>query len=121
VLQAFAAAVQSTLRPADVFGRYGGEEFIAILPGATIEAALVIAERVRNGFAGLPMLAADRKIHATVSAGVATATSSALTLEAIIHVADGALYQAKELGRDRVERPALESDPASAVDVIRVA
>jgi diguanylate cyclase (GGDEF)-like protein len=121
VLQAFAAAVQSTLRPADVFGRYGGEEFIALLPGATIEAAQVIAERVRNSFAQLAMLAADRKIHATVSAGVASATSSALTLEAIIRIADGALYRAKELGRNRVERAAPDKGSASASGAMRVA
>ncbi len=121
VLRAFAATVQSSLRPADLFGRYGGEEFVAILPGATIEAAMVIAERVRNGFANLSILAADHQVHSTVSAGVANAASSAVTLEAIIRIADGALYRAKELGRNRVERSARAMEAPSPAETIRVA
>lgn len=121
VLRAFAATVQSALRPADLFGRYGGEEFVAILPGATAEAAVVIAERVRNSFAQLSILASEHQMHATVSAGVAAATSSAQTLEAIIRVADAALYRAKELGRNRVERQETAVRPAAAVEDIRVA
>ena len=116
VLRAFAATVQSTLRPADLFGRYGGEEFVAILPGATEEAALVIGDRVRNSFAQLSILAGEHQVHATVSAGVAAATSSTQTLEAIIRLADSALYRAKELGRNRVERPAKTPDSRAAAN-----
>jgi diguanylate cyclase (GGDEF)-like protein len=103
VLRTFADTTRSVLRPNDLFGRYGGEEFCVVLPGATIEAAYVIAERVRHKFAHASESVAGRKVSATASAGVATAASST-TLEAIMREADHGMYRAKSLGRNRVER-----------------
>lgn len=120
VLRNFAKIAQAALRPNDLLGRYGGEEFVLMLPGATVEAAYVIAERIRAAFAANPIAAGDSEIRATVSAGVASATSAVLTLEAILTVADAGLYRAKDLGRNRVERPPRQADEVSNT-VIRVA
>jgi len=116
VLRAFASAAEAAIRPGDLFGRYGGEEFLVVLPGATIEAAYVIAERVRNAFAALRFVAGGAQLVATVSAGVATATSVDGDLAAVTRVADAALYQAKSLGRNRVEQasPPAPSAPIAA-------
>jgi diguanylate cyclase (GGDEF)-like protein len=120
VIRAFASAAQSILRPNDLFGRYGGEEFVVVLPGATIEAAYVIADRIRNGFAGARVIR-DTPVSCTVSAGVASAGSADATLEEIINVADDCLYRAKANGRNRVERPARMIEEPATDSVIRVA
>ena len=119
VLRAFADTTRGVLRPHDLFGRYGGEEFCVVLPGATIEAAYVIAERVRHKFAEAGVAVAGRMVSATASAGVATAASST-TLEAIMRAADHGMYRAKSLGRNRVERTDPNRKP-SEDGVIRVA
>ena len=89
------------LRAGDIFCRWGGEEFIALLPSATLEAACQLAERLRAGVAGaggewLPT-------EVTISLGVAELSDGLETLEEIIANADRRLYLAKEAGRNRVE------------------
>ena len=101
VLQLFATVARKTMRADDVIGRFGGEEFVAILPGALADAA-VVAERVRAAFAAAGAEFDGRQIAATVSAGVASGSPLA-TVEALIAQADAALYRAKMNGRDRVE------------------
>jgi diguanylate cyclase (GGDEF)-like protein len=103
VLIAFADTARGLLRPNDLLGRYGGEEFTAILPGATIETAYVIAERIRHVFAGAHRFVGGQPLNATVSAGVASASADA-TLERTIEAADKAMYAAKTAGRNRVAR-----------------
>jgi len=119
ILRAFSDTARGILRPNDLFGRYGGEEFTVVLPGATIETAYVIADRVRHTFATAQRFFDGQPLNATVSAGVASA-SPRTTLEAIIDAADKAMYTAKETGRNRVERAA-EDRPAGGDKVIRVA
>jgi diguanylate cyclase (GGDEF)-like protein len=119
VLQAFADTVRGALRPNDLFGRYGGEEFIVVLPGATIETARVIANRARRAFADTHRFVDGQLINATVSAGVASA-SHGMTLEAIIEAADKAMYAAKKAGRNCVKR-ADDDRPADGDKIIRVA
>ena len=102
VLRDFARRIQDALRPADIVGRYGGEEFLAVLPGVNAPEAGRIAERIRASTtgAGLPMI--------TVSVGIASAGPSTAKLETsaaferLVDEADHALYLAKEAGRDRV-------------------
>jgi diguanylate cyclase (GGDEF)-like protein len=119
VLKSFAECAAAVLRPGDLFGRIGGEEFAALLPGASPEAAYVIADRVRHAFAAAPRRFGDHGVGATVSAGVATTTGGD-SLEALLEAADRALYRAKDRGRNRVERrDAARAEPAS--NVIRVA
>jgi len=103
VLRIFADTARVTLRPNDLFGRHGGEEFAVMLPGTGAEVAYVIAERVRHAFATTSDGFTDGAANATVSAGVATVKTGA-DLEATMEVADRALYRAKRLGRNRVER-----------------
>ena len=119
VLHAFADTVRGVLRPNDLFGRYGGEEFTVVLPGATIETAYVIADRIRRAFADAHLFLDGQPLNATVSAGVASASPGA-TLEAIIEAADKTMYAAKNAGRNCVKRAGNDGCPDSD-KVIRVA
>ena len=101
VLQLFATVVRKTMRADDVIGRFGGEEFVAILPGAAGDVAAV-AERVRVAFAAAGVELDGEQIAATVSIGVACA-SPPVAIEALIARADVALYRAKMNGRNRIE------------------
>lgn len=101
VLQLFATVARKTTRADDVIGRFGGEEFVAILPGALTD-AVVVAERVRAAFAAVGAEVEGQPIAATVSVGVACGSPLA-SVEALIASADAALYRAKMNGRNRVE------------------
>jgi diguanylate cyclase (GGDEF)-like protein len=103
ILMSFAKTVQNTLRPNDLFGRYGGEEFLVVLPDASIETAYVIAERVRKAFADDHKFFDGAPLNATVSAGVASIRTSC-DLNEIVASVDQAMYAAKHNGRNRVER-----------------
>ncbi len=120
VLRTFTESTASVLRPNDLFGRYGGEEFVVVLPGATVEAAYVIAERIRHRFAEAGAFVDDHPTRATVSAGVAGATSIS-TLDTVMRAADQSMYRAKRLGRNRVERMPLDRDDEEAETIIRIA
>ena len=119
VLKSFADIVRGVLRPNDLLGRYGGEEFTVVLPGAMIETGHVIADRVRRAFAEANRFLDGQPLNATVSAGVASAWCGT-TLEAIIEAADNAMYAAKKTGRNCVKR-AGDDGPADSEKVIRVA
>ncbi|WP_026539528.1 GGDEF domain-containing protein [Arthrobacter sp. 9MFCol3.1] len=100
-LQAFARACAGTVRSTDLVGRYGGEEFILLLPGVTPDRAREIAADIsvrlhQSGSAVIPRLP-------TVSYGIASTGSGPGGLDAAVISADAALYQAKTLGRDRAE------------------
>ena len=102
VLQAFAQCVKSTLRASDLVCRMGGEEFAAILPDTPAGEALVVAKRLRNAIAALPIAHQDHTIPITVSIGVASLSPACRELSELIRHADQALYQAKAKGRNRV-------------------
>lgn len=103
VLVGIAQAMNSTLRAYDVCARWGGEEFLILLPETTEPGALAIAERLRVTVAEFKfnIAEAENPIQTTVSVGVATHQLYA-TLNETIKRADQALYQAKDLGRNRV-------------------
>jgi len=101
VLQDFGSAALHTLRSTDIVGRLGGDEFCALLPGASVGAAYIAAERIRAAFAKSGD-EGETKFRVTISAGVA-ASRPGWTLDALLQAADLALYRAKLLGRDRVE------------------
>ncbi|QOY93101.1 diguanylate cyclase [Massilia sp. UMI-21] len=103
VLRSFAQAVQGQIRGSDAFGRYGGEEFLLMLPETPAPDAMVLAERVRRVIAGLKCKDGDggAEISLTVSAGVAEYRLGEGVAQAIAR-ADEALYAAKSLGRNRV-------------------
>jgi diguanylate cyclase (GGDEF)-like protein len=102
VLRALAEVLRETLRESDIAGRWGGEEFLLLLPGADEEGAVQLAERVRIGLAtcripGVPDL------RVTASFGVAEYAGETNT-EQLLAAADDALYRAKRGGKNRVER-----------------
>ena len=90
------------LRQIDLLGRYGGDEFIVLLPETGIEKACLVAERLRTTIAALPFSANGNPLHITISVGVACMQDGCKTLEGLMERADGALYQAKENGRNQV-------------------
>jgi len=102
VLRAFAQAVQDGLRGTDFFGRYGGEEFVQIMPQTTLAGAMALAERLRKQISTLELPVSPSTGHLTVSIGVAQYQPFE-TVEQIFGRADAALYKAKQQGRDRVE------------------
>lgn len=102
VLQAFARAVRDGLRSTDVFGRYGGEEFVQILPHTELAGAMLDAERLRNRISTLELPVARSMGPLTVSVGVAQYSPGETMIQTFAR-ADGALYKAKQLGRNRVE------------------
>jgi len=101
VLCAFAGRVLDNLRSTDVLARWGGEEFLLLLPETSLDGALVLLERVRREVAELCVETANGEIRLTVSIGVAAGRVQD-TMEQVLEHADEALYQAKAQGRDRV-------------------
>lgn len=101
VLRRLAALVQPLLRGSDMFGRWGGEEFIVLMPDATLVQAMEAAERVRQAIPKLEFTAEDTHFHITASIGVAQYQPPE-TADALTERADKALYAAKHDGRDRV-------------------
>jgi diguanylate cyclase (GGDEF)-like protein len=104
VLRAFAEVLRDTLRESDVAGRWGGEEFLLLLPGTDEDGAAQLAERVRSGLAARRIPAVP-ELRVTGSFGVAEYAGETNT-EQLVAAADAALYRAKRGGRDRVERAA---------------
>jgi len=107
VLRSVGAALQSSFRDEDVPCRYGGEEFVVILPGSSLEEATRRADAVRADIEGLSVRYLDAALpRVTISIGVASFPSGGDTIETVLKAADEALYQAKEKGRNRVEQAA---------------
>ncbi len=103
VLQGVSALFKMALRPYDLLGRYGGEEFVACLPGVDETAVEKAAERLRKKVAEMGIQTPQGTIHITVSFGTSTCHHSpAEEMESLIRRADEALYRAKEGGRNRV-------------------
>lgn len=104
-LQITAHCLKSALRSADVASRYGGEEFCILLPQTGMSEAGAIADRIRQRVSTteFPHGKSQPFGHVTISVGVSTFTKNVDTSENIIAAADRALYQAKSLGKDRVE------------------
>ncbi len=103
VLSAVATVLEAVVREGDLIGRFGGEEFIAFLPGATLGATTSFAERARQALSDAPIsAAAELEIRLKISAGVASIPSCAGSLLDAIRVADDRLLMAKRSGRNRV-------------------
>lgn len=103
VLKAAADRLRSVLRSYDFIGRYGGEEFLIILPACEPGLALSIAERARRAMSATPLDVDGQAVPVSVSLGVACSSPSLTTPSALIHAADQAMYRAKAAGRDRIE------------------
>ena len=90
------------LRGQDRVGRLGGEEFLVVLPGASLDHAAQIAARMRDKIASTPLIATVGELRFTVSIGVAGLLTSSDSVAAILARADAALYRAKNGGRNAV-------------------
>jgi diguanylate cyclase (GGDEF)-like protein len=101
VLASVGAAVAAIVRQSDFVGRYGGEEFVALLPDTDLDGALVLAEKLRSAIEMLEIPGLDGRT--TASFGVALLPMHAVTGEQLLRAADRALYAAKNAGRNRVE------------------
>ncbi len=101
VLVHLVAIIRETIRANDLIGRYGGEEFLLLLPDSRIDVATAVMARLRRELAGKPISWGKQQLLVTFSAGVATRAPDE-AIEALIHRADQALYEAKRVGKDRV-------------------
>jgi diguanylate cyclase (GGDEF)-like protein len=102
VLRQTTRRIKIELRDYDLFGRYGGEEFLAVLPATDLAAAITVAERMRRAVGDTPFDIEGKSLPVTISLGVSVIASDAIDLTGALKQADEALYQAKNSGRNRV-------------------
>src|SRR5689334_8704743 len=103
LLQRFAAALRTSLHTREVFGRYGGEEFLVLFPDTSLDQARQSAERLRTNLRDQRLRIDDQDVSVTISLGLASYESGDVLFDQIARRADIALYVAKTQGRDRVE------------------
>ncbi len=105
VLVEIAARVKNNIRTYDSAGRYGGEEFLLVLPGCSAEEAMIIAHRILESISKEPVMFNSTPIKVTISLGVAVhGTGDNTSTTELVQLADTALYKAKQNGRNRVEQ-----------------
>lgn len=109
LLRQVASAIRAELRASDVPARYGGDEFIVLLPETPAQGALDVAERIRTAISRSALALEGESIDCSVSVGVACFPQDGRTLDALAARADRALYQAKQRGRNCVVRYSAES------------
>jgi len=102
LLRQLARCIQGELRYTDVSARYGGDEFIVLLPETPLKGALDVAERIRRTVAGTPLELSGRRMESTVSIGVAGFPADGRNLDTIVAQADRAMYQAKQKGKNSI-------------------
>jgi diguanylate cyclase (GGDEF)-like protein len=122
VLRVFGDLMKRQVRGSDIYCRYGGEEFLLVLPHMSTENAIERAEQLRSAMAAAPVPYGDSAIAVTASFGVATFPRDGRTGDELIAAADSALYLAKETGRNRVnvDSSYLGSPPGSAGEAMDV-
>jgi diguanylate cyclase (GGDEF)-like protein len=103
-LNSAAQFIMSRLRESDLFCRYGGEEFLLLLPDTDQDGAAVVAEELRKGLAGLRLENTNKCFFITASFGVAEKQPADTSVVEVLIRADQALYRAKDEGRNRVCR-----------------
>ena len=104
VLKELAARIRSTVRGADLACRYGGEEFVVVMPDTTLDMATTIAERLRGAIEGKPFRLgpSGQELNVTASLGISTLSPGVQGPSQLMKAADQALYEAKSAGRNRV-------------------
>ena len=104
VLQEVARRLAAAVRGYDAVGRFGGEEFLILMPGCDNNHLVALAERLRQALADRPIQTAAGETPVTLSIGaVCVSTGPDLDIEDLLRAADGALYSAKAKGRNRIE------------------
>ena len=109
ILKEIGAVLTRTLRPYDYVGRYGGEEFLLILPNCGMETALIRGEQLREAVQSARILDGETMLQVTASFGVASAFRSHYEAETVIRAVDAALYRAKSSGRNCVVQAEMET------------
>jgi diguanylate cyclase (GGDEF)-like protein len=102
VLRETIARLRRELRSHDLLGRYGGEEFLIVLPGCSMAETETVAERLRQCLADEPIKLPNDQVFVTGSFGIASSTANDETAEVLLQTADASLYRAKHEGRNRV-------------------
>lgn len=102
VLQELSDRMIASFRTEDIVCRYGGEEFIIVMPGASALTAFQRTEDFRKSLEEKEILVGEKQIKITISAGIAVYPQNGMTVDEVIKKADGGLYQAKSSGRNRV-------------------
>lgn len=102
VIKAVAHLLRQRLRKTDAVGRYGGEEFVAVLPRCNREEARILMEDVRQRFNDITFTADQRSFNVTLSVGIAAFRPGVERAEQLLQEADAALYRAKAEGRNRI-------------------
>ena len=102
LLKAMVAHVQVELRKPDLLARYGGDEFVLLLPDTNVEGARLTAERIRERIATTPLVLGGKEISITASMGVATYPDHGKDYERVFEAADNALYSSKTSGKNKV-------------------
>jgi diguanylate cyclase (GGDEF)-like protein len=118
VLKEFARLTSSVLRASDTLGRWGGEEFLLVLPDTELDCAVTTVHRMRSATANIQLPDTARGLHVSFSAGLATRTQAVQSLDEVIAAADVALSEAKNAGRNLV-RLDHETYRAAASSVVR--
>jgi two-component system, cell cycle response regulator len=120
VLRALADKMLLRMRSYDAVGRYGGEEFLIVLPGCDGENLAALAERLRWSICSVPVDTPEGDIPVTLSLGTVVSRVGECDAGALIRAADQALYRAKSLGRNRVEVGLVDADrnPGSGSDCV---
>lgn len=103
VLSEFAALLKKEARESDILSRFGGEEFILLLPFTSMQSAIKIASRIQENIKNHTFIHKKEKIDLTLSIGIATYEKEFASIEELIEKADKALYKAKYTGRNRIE------------------
>jgi diguanylate cyclase (GGDEF)-like protein len=120
MLVAVADVLRGETRPSDIVGRFGGEEFVVLLPDTDRAAATAAAERIRARIAGLSVISTDKRggpaviANRTTSIGVSSRPENADALADLLQAADAAVYVAKESGRDQVRLASSGVDPGTS-------
>lgn len=109
VLKTVAERIAASVRPYDTVGRYGGEEFLVVVPLSDSSGTMSLAERVRKRIESTPIETDAGPVHITISCGVAVCSGDTpIEVQALLYLADEALYRAKAGGRNRCELAAVE-------------
>ena len=120
-LQECTRRLQSATRSYDAVGRYGGEEFLVVLPGLDEEGVRLHSERMRNAISSQPVLAMEATLNLSCSFGCSSGVGGRVTAEALIRAADEGLYRAKRGGRNRSVVVAITPRSAAPVEAGPVA
>jgi diguanylate cyclase (GGDEF)-like protein len=102
-IRLLAATIKTTIRAADVAARFGGDEFVILMPDTNTEQAIKSGQRLRLALAEITIPASQQRFHITLSIGVASLSAGANSIDILLEHADRALYATKQGGRNQIQ------------------